>query len=67
MDFKKYGAVGILAVMMLGVISAAGQTLIENTKKLATLKEREQNLSSMVREIKRDVKEIKDILIRRRP
>lgn len=66
MDIKKHGAVGILAIMMMGVISAAGNTLIENTKNIASIIQKELSVKETLREIKDDVKEIKSLLILRK-
>lgn len=55
MDVKKYGATGILAVMMVGVIGSAGTIILRNAIGVSTLKagmkERVTNELSIVKKI----------------
>ena len=62
-SFKQYGAIGILAVMMLGVINFMGRQVFDNANAVTMLKERSMSNRQILKEIRDDVKDLKERLI----
>lgn len=60
---KQYGAIGILAVMMLGVINFMGRQVFDNANAVILIKERSKSNRQLLKEIRDDVKDLKERLM----
>ena len=61
---KYKGAVAILLTMLLSILAVAGTQLIDNTKVIEALKSNKDDIKEDVREIKSDIKYIRQRLER---
>jgi hypothetical protein len=58
--FKQYGAIGILAIMMLGVLNFLGSQIFDNARAVTILREKEKNNRMILMEVRQDVKWLRE-------